>query len=69
MSSVKLDPAGLLGGVWDPERARSEIEKALDALRGCQVEILLKDVETVRGEPQRLWEWVEIVCGAARRYG
>ena len=66
--SLKPDPAVLFGDVWEPERARSEIHGALDALCGCRVEILLKDIETVRGEPQRLWEWVEIVSEAARQY-
>jgi hypothetical protein len=32
---------------------------------GCPLEIILKDVSTVRHRPHRLWEWAEI----ARRVG
>ena len=28
--------------------------------RGCHIEIVLKDISTVRNQPHRLWEWAEI---------
>jgi len=30
------------------------------ARHGCPVELILKDISTVRYEPQRLWEWEDI---------
>jgi hypothetical protein len=30
------------------------------ARHGCPVEFILKDISTVRYEPQRLWEWADL---------
>ena len=27
---------------------------------GCPLELILKDISTVRYEPQRLWEWSDL---------
>ncbi len=35
-------------------------------LKNCNVEIIIKDVSTVRYKPQRLWKWVEIVTELCR---
>ena len=33
----------------------------------CNVEIVLKDISTVRHGPQRLWEWADITMEEAQR--
>ena len=58
--SAKPNPAVLAADTWDPSVARRDLAEILDKTRGCHVEIILKDIHTVRGEPQRLFEWAEI---------
>ncbi len=31
-----------------------------DQAKGCSVEVVMKDISTVRYQPQRLWRWAEI---------
>jgi hypothetical protein len=66
--SRKPNPAILAEDNWHPERARKEIRDFLDATEGrCQVELIMKDVSTVRYKPQRLWEWSRIAIEEAER--
>ncbi len=58
--SLKPNPAVLAYDDWVPEVARRELREDLEKLRGCVVEVVLKDISTVRYEPQRLWEWASI---------
>ena len=58
--SFKPSPAVLAEDTWRPEYARSLLSDALDRARGCRIEIIMKDVSTVRYEPHRLWEWQQI---------
>jgi hypothetical protein len=45
---------------WDPERARQDLRDFLERARGSHVELIMKDISTVRYQPQRLWEWAAI---------
>jgi hypothetical protein len=66
--SRKPNPAILAEDSWHPERARKEIRDFLDATEGrCQVELIMKDVSTVRYKPERLWEWSRIAMEEAER--
>jgi hypothetical protein len=66
--SRKPNPAILAEDVWHPERARKAIREFLDATEGkCHVELIMKDISTVRYEPQRLWEWSQIAMEEAER--
>ena len=60
--SRKPSPALLAGEVWDPGRVEQDLRETLAACarHGCPVELILKDVSTVRYQPQRLWEWAEV---------
>jgi hypothetical protein len=58
--SRKPNPAFLATDVWHPEHVREDLTSLLEQTRGCHVEIILKDISTVRNQPQRLWEWAEI---------
>ena len=64
-------PAVLAPDNWNPDRARDELENALrTAFRhGCSVELIMKDISTVRYEPRRLWEWARIATDVAERLG
>jgi hypothetical protein len=66
--SRKPNPAILAEDHWHPERARKEIRDFLDATEGrCHVELIMKDISTVRYKPQRLWEWSQIAMEEAER--
>jgi hypothetical protein len=60
--SRKPSPALLAGDRWEPERVEMDLRDTLEtcARYGCPVEFILKDISTVRYQPQRLWEWVDI---------
>lgn len=63
---MKLDPKerdmlrGLAGERWNPDEARAVLHDLLDKARGLHVEVILKDMRTVRGEGRRLDEWAKI---------
>lgn len=58
--SWKPNPAIVAGLSWDPEAARHQIREFCRKTRSCVTEIVLKDLETCAGEPQRLTEWLGI---------
>jgi len=66
--SSKPNPAFLATDHWDPEVVEKELIKIRDTCKkyGCPVEFILKDVSTVRYEPQRLWQWAEIASRVAQ---
>jgi hypothetical protein len=65
--SRKPSPAVLAEDTWRPEAARNDLEQFLEKARGCSVEIIMKDISTVRYQPQRLWEWEKIAIETAER--
>ncbi|MCC6127335.1 MAG: hypothetical protein IT426_20425 [Pirellulales bacterium] len=59
--SRKPSPAILAEDDWHPERARADIRDFLDkAGSACHIELIMKDISTVRYQPHRLWQWAEI---------
>ncbi len=58
--SLKPNPAVLAYDIWEPDVARNELKERLNEAGGCNVEVIMKDISTVRYEPQRLWEWANI---------
>lgn len=66
--SLKPNPAYLAEDTWRPELARKELETKLDIMRGCPVEIIMKDISTLRYEPKRLWDWAKIAMDTAEKY-
>ena len=69
VSSRKPNPAVLATEVWAPEQAETEIREYLDYANDCHVELIMKDVSTVRYDPKRLWEWADIASRLADEYG
>jgi len=66
--SVKPSPAIFAEDRWNPEAARRTIRTILEQTRGCHVEIVAKDLSTMRGQPQRLWEWAAIAMEEVEKY-
>ena len=58
--SYRPSPTDMVGYGFDSDRIRGILQRDLSACRGCQVDITLKDVETVQGDPERVRRWVEI---------
>ena len=65
--SRKPNPALLAWPTFDEAAARRHIQDTADACarHGCPLELIFKDISTVRYEPQRLWRWAEITMEVA----
>ncbi|HDS74773.1 MAG TPA: hypothetical protein ENN56_04450 [Firmicutes bacterium] len=57
--SYRPNPAMIATG-FDADYIRDSLRKDLSACRGLHVDITLKDVETVEGDPNRVSDWVRI---------
>lgn len=62
MFSRKPNPAFLAGDSWDLDAVEKDLRKTMEICTryGCPLEFILKDISTVRYQPQRLWEWADI---------
>ena len=60
--SRKPSPALLAWDHFDPEQVREDLlaTRTVCDKHGCPLEIILKDISTVRYEPERLFKWAEI---------
>jgi hypothetical protein len=58
--SRKPNPALISTGHFDEAALRDDVRHTLDAAQSCIVEIIMKDVHTLEGKPERLSRWVEI---------
>ncbi len=60
--SRKPSPALLAGDTWEPDAVERDLRDTMERCNrhGCPVEFILKDISTVRYQPQRLWEWVDV---------
>jgi hypothetical protein len=67
--SYKPNPACFATDAWNLGKARDELRHMLDCTKGGHVEIVMKDISTIAGQPQRVWEWaamaMELVEGRA----
>jgi len=66
--SRKPSPAILAEDDWHPDRARRDLCDFLERARGCHVELIMKDISTVRYQPERLWEWAEIAMEVVQEF-
>jgi len=66
--SHKPNPAILAESAWDPVQARKNIRDFLYKAEGrCHMELIMKDISTVRYDPKRLWSWATIAMEEAER--
>jgi hypothetical protein len=65
--SAKPNPSVLATNSWRPDDARRDLAEILDKTRGLHVEIILKDIHTVRGERQRLFDWARLAMEMATK--
>jgi hypothetical protein len=67
--SRKPNPALLAMDTWDPGAVEAELRATIETCRRTDtpLELILKDVSTIRNEPRRLWEWVEVATRLVNR--
>jgi len=60
--SFKPNPAFLADDGFDEALVRKDLMETINICKehGCPLELILKDISTVRYNPQRLWRWAEI---------
>ena len=60
--SNKPSPALLAQSSFDEDAVRADLRRTIRAAKehGARLEMILKDISTVKYEPQRLWRWSEI---------
>jgi hypothetical protein len=65
--SRKPTPALLAFDPFDPEQVRQHLltTRQVCEKNGCSLEFILKDISTVRYEPQRLFKWAEVAMEVA----
>lgn len=65
--SRKPSPALVAFDDFDPQAVRADLQYSVDvcARYNCPIELILKDISTVRYEPQRLFEWARIAMQVA----
>ncbi|MGD1002555.1 MAG: hypothetical protein ABSA67_17835 [Candidatus Brocadiia bacterium] len=65
--SRKPSPALLATDGFSPEKVRADLAATRSVCEkyGCPLEFILKDISTVRYEPQRLYEWARIAMQVA----
>jgi hypothetical protein len=65
--SRKPNPALLADTTFDPARVRAHLTETRDVCErhGCPLEFILKDLSTLRYEPERLDAWAEIAMDVA----
>jgi hypothetical protein len=66
--SRKPNPNVFARDVWNPQLAREQLVEFCEVSKGCHRELIMKDISTVRYDPQRLWEWAEIAMEVAEDY-
>ena len=68
VASIKPNPAIFVDEVFSPELAKDNLEKAVNAGGDfSHIELIMKDISTLRYRPQNLWLWSEIAMDVARR--
>ena len=67
--SWKPSPAIFMYDAWDVESIRTKLASDLQKLENCAVEIIMKDISSVRYKPQNLWEWAKIAVEEAENFG
>ncbi len=64
--SWKANPAQVSHGI-DPEYSQKDIQRTRELAKDCVLEMILKDNNTVEGDPTRLIKWVEIAMREAQK--
>jgi hypothetical protein len=58
--SRKPNPTLISTKEWDEDAIRTDVRNTLRAARNCNVEVVMKDVHTLAGQPWRMGRWVQV---------
>ncbi len=58
--SIKPSPAVFATESYDNANAKADLKRMLSEAKGCNAEIIMKDISTVKRDPQRLFDWVKM---------
>jgi len=58
--SIKPSPTDLAMDAFDENIIRAKLREDLRTTRDCRVEMVMKDIHTIRNDPQRVIRWVRI---------
>lgn len=63
--SLKPNPAVMAADDFDEAGVRAWLRRAMEITRGCHLEVIMKDVTTMRHDPSRAPRWVALAKEAA----
>jgi hypothetical protein len=63
--SRKPNPTLISTATFDEGAIQADLRETLAAARGCRLEIIMKDVHELAGEPRRAARWVELARQSA----
>lgn len=67
--SRKPNPVIVAGNTFDQCQAEKDLREFMDLTdKSCHVELIFKDISTVRYDPRRLWEWEKTAMHVAEDY-
>ncbi|MEN6643475.1 MAG: hypothetical protein ABFE08_13605 [Armatimonadia bacterium] len=66
--SWRPNPADMICCGFYPDKIRRIVTEAMEAMKGCHVDINLKDVQTVGHQPNLLRDWVKLVRSITDNY-
>ena len=66
--SYKPNPSILACANWDVAAAREQLREVFELTRDNIIEVSMKDLHTVHGEPHRMTEWVQMAKQLAEEY-
>jgi hypothetical protein len=66
--SWRPNPADMICNGFYPDKIRRILTDGMEAAKGCNIEIILKDIQTIEHNPGNLKEWVRIAKVIAEKY-
>lgn len=65
--ALRPNPA-MICASFDRDSVYKQMETSMEAARGTHFDVMLKDISSVQGDPNRLFEWVKIAQDIAERF-
>jgi len=66
--SWRPNPSQMICCGFDADNVRTIVRDAMEASKGCHVDVTLKDVQTVLGRPENLAKWTQAVRSVSDEY-
>lgn len=66
--SWRPNPADMICCGFYPDKIKRIVRESMEAMKGCHVDIHLKDVQTVDHKPELLRDWIQLVRGITDGY-